>query len=105
MLEDLDGTGLPAIEADAFAAAFGESLEATLDLGTWRAGEDLAALYSRLAAEVAAAVEQESRVRTPFRATVFPRLADREGAPPGAGKYSVTVEELERVHHGLLFNG
>lgn len=94
-----------AVDAGAFTAAFGESLQATLDLDTWQPGESLPALYERLAAEVADAVAQEDRVREQFRAVVFPRLADRQGAPRGAGHFPVTTDELATVHHGLLFNG
>jgi hypothetical protein len=105
MLEESARQDLRAIDAEAFAAAFGESLSSTLDLSTWRAGEDLATLYGRLAAEVAAAVEQERRVLEPFRTRVFPRIASRQGAPPGAGVHPVTVHEIQEAHYGLLFNG
>jgi hypothetical protein len=107
MLEPPDAAvaRLPQFDLDAFAAAFGEPLSATLDLRTWSAGEDLATLYERLAAEVAAAVAQEARVRGTFRDRVFPRLREARGAPPDAGVHPVTIEELEQVHQGLLFNG
>ncbi len=105
MLDELTTQPLPEVDADTFTAAFGESLQATLDLNTWQPGENLAALYDRLAAEVRAAVAQEQRVVEPFRRMVFPRLQKRHGAPPGAGVHTVSVEELERVHRGLLFNG
>ncbi len=105
MLEELERPDAPALDGDAFAEAFGERLDAALDLGTWRKGEDLAALYQRLQEEVAAAMAQEARVREPFRAEVLARLGRRPDAPPGAGAYKVEVAEIERVHHGLLFNG
>jgi hypothetical protein len=73
------------VDAATFAAAFGESLDVALDLRTWHPGQDLAALYDRLAAEVAAAVEQENRLLPAFREQVFPRLASRPGAPPARG--------------------
>ena len=83
------------VDAATFAAAFGESLDVALDLRTWHPGQDLAALYDRLAAEVAAAVEQENRLLPAFREQVFPRLVDRRGAPPGAGVHSVSPAEIE----------
>lgn len=86
-------------------SALGESLSCTLDLDTWKRGEDLNQLYGRLEQEVREAVEQESRIRKRIRAEVFPLLSSRPGAPPGAGIYSVPVEKIERVHSGLLFNG
>src|SRR5438874_1489317 len=89
----------------AFSAAFGEPLSAVLDLATWRSGEDLPTLYGRIADEVQAALEQEARVREPIRQLVFPRLGAFPGAPPGAGVYQATLDELKRVHRGVLFSG
>jgi hypothetical protein len=96
---------LAVIEQDEYRAHFGEDLANTLDLETWHRGEDLANLYSRLEGEIAEAVKQEDVVRERVRADVFPRLADRKGGPPGSGIYVAKVEEIERVHRGLLFNG
>lgn len=86
-------------------SALGESLSCTLDLNTWKRGEDLNQLYGRLEQEVREAVEQEGRIRERIRAEVFPLLSNRPGAPSGAGVYSVPIEHIERVHSGLLFNG
>jgi hypothetical protein len=105
VLEQSTPIDAPRLDADAFAAAFGEPLSATLDLRTWRAGEDLATLYGRLAEEVAAAVAQEARVYGTFRKRVFPRIRARAGAPPHAGVHRVGVDEIAAVHQGLLFNG
>ncbi|HYP38996.1 MAG TPA: hypothetical protein VEX13_01425 [Chloroflexia bacterium] len=93
------------LEGDEFQAAFGESLEQTLNLDTWRPGEDLPAMYERLEQEVASAVEQADRTRSRIRDELFPRAFGRPTAPPGAGLYRVDPPTLERVHRGLLFNG
>src|SRR5438045_9656431 len=90
---------------DEFRAAFGESLQRTLDLSTWPPGGDLAPVYERLIAEVADAVRQEERVRDPFRREVFPRIVQRPAAPKGAGLYRAKPSTIERVHRGLLFRG
>ena len=66
-------------------SALGESLSCTLDLDTWKRGEDLNQLYGRLEQEVREAVEQEGRIRERIRAEVFPLLSNRPGAPSGAG--------------------
>lgn len=95
----------PPVEAEEFEAAFGESLANTLDLTTWAPGEDMAALYGRLEQEVEEAVRQENRIRARVREEIFPRLQTRPQAPPGAGVFRTTVQEIERVHMGLLFNG
>lgn len=90
---------------DDFQAAFGESLDRTLDLDTWRPGADLVAMYERLEQEIASAVEQEDRIRERVRAELFPYVFKRPTAPQGAGCYRVTLQMLERVHRGLLFTG
>ncbi len=95
----------PVVEDDEFREAYGEPLAKTLDLGTWRPGEDLAALYEQLAAQVEDAVAQEEPLRDAIRAEVFPRLSRRPGAPLAAGVYQARPADIERVHRGLLFNG
>ena len=47
------------VDANEFAVAFGEALHHTLDLDTWQPGENLAALYERLEAEIDRALRQE----------------------------------------------
>jgi hypothetical protein len=95
----------PALSADEFEAAHGERLSQALDLGTWTPGADLAAMYARLEEEVAEAVRKETEYQKLIRAKVFPLLRTRDGAPPGAGVYRVTLERVEEVHRKLLFNG
>jgi len=99
-------SGEPAlVDAHEFETAFGEPLARALDLDTWQPGENLAALYGRLEEEIEQAVRQENRIRDRIRQEVFPRLRTRPGAPPDAGVYQAGVEDVERVHRGLLFNG
>ncbi|MGH2459757.1 MAG: hypothetical protein ACRDIY_12910, partial [Chloroflexota bacterium] len=100
-----DQGALPEVSAAEYAESFCESLRRTLDLETWRPGEDLSALYDRLADEVRAAVAQEDDALTTIRRRVFPRLTRRPGAPKGAGWYKAEPADVERVHRGLLFNG
>jgi hypothetical protein len=93
------------VDADEFATAFGESLRQTLDLDTWQPGENLAALYNRLQAEIEDAVRQENRIREQIRRELFPRLRTRPGAPANAGVWHARLEDIERIHGGILFNG
>lgn len=93
------------MEKDEFQAAFGESINRTLDINTWDAGEDLAAMYEALQEEVALAVKQEGRVRERVRAELFPIVFQHPGAPACAGHYQVDLATIERIHRGLLFNG
>lgn len=93
------------VSADEYQAGFGETLGHTLDLETWKTGEDLATIYGRIAAEVEEAIAQETQAHALIRSQVFPQLAAYPGSPPGAGVYSAQPDFLERVHRGLLMNG
>lgn len=94
-----------AMGEDEFLTAFGEPVAHTLDINTWRVGEDLAAMYQALEQEVTAAVKQESHIRERIRAELFPLVFQHPDAPPQANCYQVDTAMLERVHRGLLFNG
>jgi hypothetical protein len=105
-LTTLDGhIDVPHVATDDYEAGFGESLTKTLDLATWTTGEDLPTIYERIIAEVQDAIAQENDVRAEIRQRVFPLLGVYHGAPPGAGKYEASIEDLDRVYRGLLFNG
>ncbi len=105
LLPDMPADAAFADGHDLFERAFGEPLARTLNLDTWSAGEDLAALYQRLEREVGSALRQEDRLHAAVRQEVLPRLAGRPGAPPAAGVFRVSIDEIGRVHRGLLFNG
>jgi hypothetical protein len=90
---------------DEYKSAYGEDLTHTLDLDTWHSGDELAKLYERLESEVQEAVRQEDDTRARIRQVVFPQLRNREGAPPNAGVYQTSTDQIERAHRGYLFNG
>jgi hypothetical protein len=98
-------SSLPALTDEEYKKAHGEELKNTLDLDTWIPGTDLAAMYTRLEQEVAAAVVQEREFQRRIRETIFPMLRGRKDAPPCAGVWHVRVDQLEDVHRKLLFNG
>jgi len=106
-----DPSDLRPLDADAaigikeFESAYGEPLASTLDLETWQPGENLAALYGRLEEEIHEAVKQEKRIRERVRENIFPLLRTRPDRPSEAGVYQATVQQVERVHSGFLFNG
>jgi hypothetical protein len=94
------------ITGEDFVRSFGEPLARTLDLGTWHVGSDLSRDLDRIEAEVRDATIREERLHRTIRGDLFPMLRTRKGAPPSAGHYAdVTRDELEAIHHGLLFNG
>ena len=100
-----EADGAATFSAEEFEKAFGEGLHRTLDLGTWRAGSDLAEEYDRMESEVRAAVDAEDSLQERIRSIVFPKLLNREHGPRNAGVYQARREELETIHRGLLFNG
>src|SRR5690349_11009297 len=94
------------LSAADFARSFGADLTPTLDLETWHVGGDLARDLDRIEAEVRDAVRREESAHGSVRRHLLPKLRTRAGAPRSAGHYAdVTREELEAIHHGLLFNG
>lgn len=97
------------LDASGFQRAFGESLDAVLDLSTWHGGTDLAGLYERieLDARIGAAIATEDRAAGAIRASILPQLREpsRRDAPPLAGVWRVELSELEQVHKGTLFAG
>lgn len=88
-----------------FEASFGEPLSRTLDLDTWQPGDRLNDLYAKLEQEVRTAAEQGRRTRAFIRDVIFRRLEEDQQAAPGGGVRQATVEQIERIHRGLLFTG
>jgi hypothetical protein len=84
---------------------FDEPIQNTLDLDTWRTGENLYEAYERLEKEVAEAISREDDYRQTIRDTVFSRLKYTQNAPKNAGVYQARRQDIERIHAGLLFNG
>lgn len=100
MLEQLE-----TIPPDEYANAYGEELSKTLNLDTWHTDDDLTGFYAQLEEEIKEAVQREDEMRASIRKEIFPRLRNRIGAPANSGVYQCTVEQIERVHRGYLFNG
>lgn len=97
-----DYDGLP--PSDDFTARYGESLYDILDVERWNVGEDVGAIFERIAAEVEAAVSQETRLHVPIRRQVFPQIQRRQ-LVPGAGVFRATPDQVRRTLEGLLMTG
>ena len=85
------------VSAEDFEASYGEPLERTLDLETWARGENLDRMFARLDQELSEALEQEDDLCQQIRQLVFPQIARRPNAPPGAGVFQATVDQLKTV--------
>jgi hypothetical protein len=88
-----------------FEDQFDESIVQSLDLNSWRLGNDLDQEYQRMAREVREAEKLETEKDHQIREEFFPRLAECPNMPRHAGLHSTLPEEIAAVHRGLLFNG
>jgi hypothetical protein len=103
--EPLHSTDDDSISASDFLKSFGEEIRRTLDLSTWRIGNDLAQEYARVDREVRDAVERETTLQAKVRELIFPRIKTREKAPKNAGKHEADRSVIEKIHRELLFRG
>lgn len=108
------GPGSPAAEpvpelSPVFEQAFREPVDRFLDLDTWYTGTDLNRIYARLQTELEANIDAgiaaEEKVAAALRQRFFGELADQPQKPPLAGRWQVTLEELQKVHRCTLFTG
>jgi hypothetical protein len=93
------------IGAADFVTSYGESLERTLDLDTWERGENLDRMFARLDQEISEALAREDELYKQIRDVVFPQITQRRSAPPEAGVFEVTADQLKAVQQQALFNG
>jgi hypothetical protein len=93
------------VSAEDFEASYGEALKRTLDLETWERGENLDRLFERLDREISEALVREDEIYKQIRDVVFPQITQRRHAPPGAGVFQATPNQLRSVQQQALFNG
>jgi hypothetical protein len=93
------------VDEHRFREGFREDIANVLDLRTWRTGRDLTLEYDRIEREVKDAVACETEHQDWTRTEVFPKLFQRQGAPPGGGVYEACRDALDLIHRGLLLNG
>ncbi len=92
-----------------FIEAFDYTLEEAIDVDRWIPGEALSETLERTDHEVAAAIADEDRYRQSIRQEVFTNdffaRIQRQHNLPIAGKYTASLEDIQRIQTGLLFNG
>ena len=96
---------VPDANRDRFVDAFGEPLDAVLNINTWDTQRNLDKEYERVGREVREAVDHETEHQRLIRTTVFPKLFNNPAGPPSGGVYRVKKHLLQKIHRGLLFNG
>src|SRR4051794_12612262 len=85
------------ISAEDFVSSYGESLAHTLNLDTWELGENLDRMFARLDEEISEALAHEDDLYKQIRDVVFPQITLRRHAPPGAGVFQATSDQLKTV--------
>lgn len=84
---------------------FEEAIVSSLDLSTWRMEIDLSSVYDRIEYEVLQAVRQEESAIKIIRNEILPQLKIERPELPFSGIQKFTVDQIEKAHRGLLFNG
>lgn len=95
-----EGTIIPTAEIE---QALDEPFSHTLDVASWDRGLTQAAL-DKLETQIGEAAEQEHEIVKLVRREIFPHIAGDEGAPPCAGVYQATMEDIDAAQRNVLFN-
>lgn len=111
-LEQISGSESPNIgdtgnvSMDDFKKVYGEDFSKTIDIDTWRIGENLAELYPLIEKELTQAKKDEQKTHQTFREVVFPKIKEKGLVPyAGLNKDVKDEETIKKAHRGLLFNG
>lgn len=111
-LEQMSDSQLPEtgdignLSVDDFKKAYGEDFSKTIDIDTWRIGENLAELYPLIEKELAQARRDELKTHQTFREIVFPKIKEKVSVPYAGLHNDIKDDEtIRKAHRGLLFNG
>lgn len=90
---------------DEFKKVYGEDFSDTINIDTWRIGENLAELYPIIESEIAKSRKDELNTHKTLRETIFPKIREK-GSVPNAGLHAdISGEIIQKIHRGFLFNG
>jgi hypothetical protein len=84
---------------------FENAIIASLDMQSWDIELDLTPVYERIGREVLQAVKQEENAIQTIREKIFPEMKVQNPALPFSGIQKFSLEQIQKVHNGLLFNG
>ncbi|WDO13955.1 hypothetical protein MH928_04460 [Flavobacterium sp. WW92] len=88
-----------------FKKSYGEDFSNTIDIDTWRMGENLADLYPLIEQELIKAKQDEAQTHQTFREQVFPRIKELQNVPHAGLHDDVNSTQLiEKIQRGFLFN-
>lgn len=94
-----------AIDATAYRAMTGESIDVTFDINTWDTGVRALQAFERLEREVKQAEELSAEARLGIRNKIFPLIRELRSRIPEAGVYQATLDELQATQRNVVFNG
>jgi len=93
------------LSLDDFKKAYGEDFSDTINIDTWRVGENLAELYPVIESEIIKSRKDELETHKTLRDTIFPRIKERGGVPHAGLHSDIQSEQIQKIHKGFLFNG
>ncbi len=93
------------LSLDEFKKSYGEDFSNTIDIDTWRIGENLAELYPAIEQEILRAKKDEIKTHKALRETVFPRIKEKASFENAGLHSNINSETLAKIHRGFLFNG
>jgi hypothetical protein len=92
------------IDPSDYSAMTGETLGSILDIDTWQTGVRALQAFERLEREIAEAERLSNDLRRAIREKIFGMIGSPT-APPGAGVYRATIEQVKAAQKDVLFNG
>lgn len=93
------------LSLDDFKKAYGEDFSNTINLETWRVGENLAELYPLIEIEIIKAKRDELATQKAIREEIFPKIKENDHVPNAGLRSDIGSETIEKIHKGFLFNG
>lgn len=89
---------------DNFKKSYGEEFTDALNIDTWQIDRNLARLYAKIERELFDAKHSEMERHQTIRDQLFPVIKERMEVPH-AGLHEASLELIEKMHKGFLFNG
>ncbi|WP_276348835.1 hypothetical protein [Daejeonella sp. JGW-45] len=90
---------------DDFKKAYGENFSDTIDIDTWRVGENLAELYPLIESEILSSKKDELKHHKTLRDDIFVRIKEKARVPHAGLHSDIDIDIIQKIHRGFLFNG
>jgi len=88
-----------------FKKIYGEEYTEAINIETWKVDRNLAKLYTQIEAELFSAKRNELESHQVIRNEVFPKLQENPLVLHAGLHQDTTLELIEKIHKGFLFNG